>query len=73
MWAQVATCPDIAYALSVLSCFQANLGPAHWKAMLHLLAYLKGTPNYKITFHCGGNLSPIGFVDADYAGDVDTC
>lgn len=72
MWAQVATRPDISFALSVLSRFQANPGPAHWKAMLHLLAYLKGTINYKITYHRGGSLDPIGFVDADYAGDTDT-
>lgn len=72
MWAQVATRPDIAYALSVLARFQANPGPAHWKAMLHLLAYLKGTLSYKITYHRGASIDPIGFVDADYAGDVDT-
>ncbi|EDR06651.1 retrovirus-related pol polyprotein [Laccaria bicolor S238N-H82] len=72
MWAQVATRPDIAYALSVLARFQGNPGPAHWKAMLHLLAYLKGTIGYKITYNRGGSLDPIGFVDADYAGDVDT-
>ena len=71
MWAQVATRPDIAYALSVLARFQTNPGPAHWKAMLHLLAYLKGTLHYKITYQRGGNIDPIGFVDADYAGDID--
>jgi hypothetical protein len=43
MWAQVTTRPDITYTLSILTCFQANPGPAHWRAMLHLLAYLKGT------------------------------
>ena len=72
MWVQVATRLDIAFAVSVLSCFQSNPGPAHWKAMLHLLAYLKGTIDYRITYSWGGDLSPIGFVDADYAGDVDT-
>ena len=61
-----------AFALSVLSCFQANPGPTHWKAMLHLLTYLKGTLSYKITYHKGGSLDPIGFVDADYAGDTNT-
>ena len=40
--------------------------------MLHLLAYLKGTLNYKITYHCGGNLNPIRFVDVDYARDINT-
>ena len=29
MWVQVATCPDIAFAVSALSCFQSNPGPAH--------------------------------------------
>ncbi|EDR02686.1 uncharacterized protein LACBIDRAFT_308238 [Laccaria bicolor S238N-H82] len=29
MWAQVATRPDIAFALSILSCFQTNPRPAH--------------------------------------------
>jgi hypothetical protein len=72
MWAQVATRPDITYALSVLARFQANPGPAHWKAMLHLLAYLKGTLDYRITYHRGGSIDPIGYVDADYAGDLDT-
>lgn len=73
MWAQVATHPNIAYALSILMRFQANPGPAHWKAMLHLLAYLKGTLGYKITYNRGGNIDPTGFVDADYAGDINTC
>ena len=73
MWAQVGMRPDIAFAVSVLSRFQSNPGPAHWKAMLHLLAYLKGSINYRITYSRGGDLSPIGFVDADYAGDIDTC
>ena len=72
MWVQVATRPDIAFAVSVLSHFQSNPGPAHWKAMLHLLAYLKGSINYKISYSWGGDLAPIGFVDADYAGDIDT-
>ena len=72
MWAQVGTCLDIAFAVSVLSRFQSNPGPAHWKAMLHLLAYPKGSINYRITYLRGGDLSPIGFVDADYTGDIDT-
>lgn len=73
MWVQVATCPNITYALSVLACFQSDPGPVHWKAMLHLLTYLKGTLTYKITYQCGGNIDLISFIDTDYAGDIDTC
>lgn len=40
MWAQVATHSDIAYAVNVLAHFQSNPGPAHWKAMLHAVAYI---------------------------------
>lgn len=69
MWAQIAIHPDITFALSVLSHFQANPGPTHWKVMLHLLTR---TLSYKITYHKGGSLDPIRFVNADYAGDTDT-
>ena len=72
MWVQVATHPDIAFTVSVLLCFQSNPGPAHWKAMLHLLTYLKGSINYKISYSQGGDLVPIGFIDANYTGDIDT-
>ena len=41
--------------------------------MLHLLAYLKGMLGYKITYNWGGNIDPTRYVDADYAGDIDTC
>jgi len=70
MWAQVTTHPNITFTLSVLSCFQANPSPAHWKVMLHLLAYLKGTLNHKIMYHWGGSLNPISFIYADCAGDT---
>ena len=73
IWAQVRTHPDIAFAVSILSHFQSNPGPAHWKAMSHLLTYLKGSINYRVTYSRGGDLAPIGFVDANYAGDIDTC
>jgi hypothetical protein len=40
----------------------------------HLLAYLKGTLDYKITYHRGAanGVRPLGWVDADYAADLDT-
>jgi hypothetical protein len=34
------TRPDIAYSTNCLSAFLQNPGPAHWKAVKHLLAYL---------------------------------
>ena len=42
--------------------------------MLHVLGYIKGTLNYRITYVqvSAGGLKPIGYVDSDYAGDPDT-
>ena len=50
----LASCtrPDISYAVGVLCRFWANPGPAHWKAVLHLLRYLKGTMDAKIVYKC---------------------
>lgn len=72
MWAQVATRPDLSFAVNLLARFQINPGPAHWKALMHVLAYIKGTLDYKITYHRGttNGLKPYGYVDADYAGDL---
>ncbi len=48
MYLAIATRPDIAYAVGVLAQFSTNPGIAHWKAVIHLFRYLKGTLNYDI-------------------------
>ena len=74
MYAQVATRPDLSYAVSTLSKFASNPGKQHWIALTRVLRYIKGTLDYKITYGGDGftDLAPIGYVDADYAGDIDT-
>ena len=37
MYAQVATCPDLSYAISMVSKFASNPGKPHWDAMMHIL------------------------------------
>jgi hypothetical protein len=71
MWLQVATQPDLSYAVNLLSRFANNPGQKHWDALKHTLAYLKGTMDYGITYKYGRSLRPFGYVDADYAGDID--
>ena len=74
MYAQIATRPDLSYAISTLSKFASNPGKTHWNALTHILHYIRGTLAYKIT--CGGkckDLAPIGYVDANYAGDLNHC
>ena len=72
MWLQVATRPDLSYAVNILSRFAHNPGKEHWKMLKHVLSYIKGTLNYGLMYKGGGSLNPIGFVDSDYAGCMDT-
>ena len=37
----------------------------------HALSYVKGTLDYGITYFRNSSLCPSGYVDSDYAGDVD--
>lgn len=74
MWAQAATRPDLSFAIGLLARFQSNPGPAHWKSLLHVLAYVKHTLDYRITYSrsLGESIKPTGYVDADFGGDLDT-
>jgi len=33
-----------------------------------MLAYIKATTHYGVTFKAEGNLDPIGYIDSDFAG-----
>ena len=45
-----ATRPDIAHTVSVLCRFNNNPGMQHWTAVKHLMRYLKGTVDLKLTY-----------------------
>jgi hypothetical protein len=66
--------PDLANAVGVLAQFASNPGPEHWKALKHVFAYLKGTVDYKLTYKPSQKhvMTLRGYVDADYAGCLDT-
>ena len=68
----MATCPDLLFAVSLLTCFQANLGVEHWKALMHVIRYIRNTLNHGLTYSWNSKLSPHAFVDADYGGCKDT-
>ena len=69
-----STRPDIAYAVGVLACFNANSGLAHWNAVKHLFHYLKDTAHFALTYT--PDLSSSGlfttFSDADHGGCKDS-
>jgi hypothetical protein len=72
MYAIVCTKPDLAQAISVVSKYMANLGRQHWDAVKWIFRYLRGTTDYDITFsRQKSDLSVVGYVDADYARDLD--
>ena len=74
MYLSVATRPDIAYAVGVLCRFTSNPGEPHWKACKHLLRYLQGTKDLKLTF--APSSSPTSdlftvYSDADHGANPD--
>lgn len=71
MYLAVSTRPDIAYTISVLSQYNVNPGKMHWAAGKRVLRYLRNTTNHGLIFRKTQE-KLIGFVDADWAGDVDT-
>lgn len=70
----VATRPDIAYTVHKLAQFNSNPGPRMWTAVKHLLRYLKGTLDLKLTYAPDESTSDLftTYTDADYGGDKDT-
>ena len=74
LYLSLMTCPDIAYATSVLARFNSNPGMEHWKAVKHLLRYLKGTIDLKLTFGPDSSMGDHHFItycDADHKGNKD--
>jgi hypothetical protein len=71
LYLSVCTRPDIAYAVGALSRYMSAPTTDHWRAAMGILRYLAGTRDLGIVFGKGG-LIPEGYVDADYAEEVDT-
>jgi transposase InsO family protein len=65
------TRPDISQAVGVLSRYRGTPTSAHMQEGLRLVRYLKGTRDHALQLG-GSHVVIEGFVDADYAGDLDT-
>ncbi|KAF1316242.1 Integrase catalytic core protein, partial [Globisporangium splendens] len=72
MYLMVATRPDLAAAVGVLSQFAADPCPTHWQALKRVLRYLQATPTHGIRFSGSGDGELYGYSDADWAGDIET-
>ena len=67
MYAMVATRPDIAHAVGIVSRFMHNPGRAHWNAVKHIFGYLVG-----IAFAPDEPSSLVGYTASDYRGCIDS-
>src|SRR6266545_1467485 len=72
MWGQLVMCPDLSFAISLLSRFQADPGIEHWKNLLHVVGYIKNTIDYGLSYSWDADLTPLAYIDADYGGCKDT-
>jgi hypothetical protein len=70
MYVMVSTRPNISHAVGVVSRYMENPGKEHWAVVKWVLRYLRGTTDYCITYNGGCELV-CGYVDSDFAGDLD--
>ncbi|KAK2998211.1 hypothetical protein RJ639_023475 [Escallonia herrerae] len=64
------TRPDIAYSVGVVSQFMDKPQISHLNASKRILRYVKGTLEYGLRYKKSDRFILSGFVDADWAGDV---
>ncbi|KAL0457577.1 UNVERIFIED_CONTAM: Retrovirus-related Pol polyprotein from transposon TNT 1-94 [Sesamum latifolium] len=69
-YAVQCTRPDVAYALSVTSRYQACVGEAHWGAVKSILKYLKRTKDMFLIYG-GGELILEGYSNVSFQSDDD--
>jgi hypothetical protein len=70
MYAMVCSRPDLSYAMNLVSRYMSNPGKEHWRAVQWIFRYLRGTADHCLKFG-RTDKGLIGYVDSDYAGDLD--
>lgn len=70
IYAMMCTRPNICYTVELVSRYQFNLGPIHWKATKRILRYLKGIDDYMLCYQ-SSNFYIIGYTNANWSGDID--
>ena len=73
MYAMIATRPDIAYGVGLVSRFMSLPSKEHWQAVKWLLRYLKGSGKLGLFYSKPRNnqIELKGYCDADFAADLD--
>ncbi|KAL4368227.1 hypothetical protein GQ457_05G022170 [Hibiscus cannabinus] len=71
MYAMICTRPDLSYALSMTSRYQANPGEGHWTAVKNILKYLRITKDVFLVYGGEEELRIKGYTDASFQTDKD--
>ena len=73
LYVAIATRPDIAHAVAVVSKFSSYPTEAHLTAVKRIFRYLKGTVDLSLKYEKSEMENDlIGYSDADWAGDLDS-
>ena len=70
MYAMLCTRPDVSYALSITSIYQANPGEKHWMAVKNILKYLRRTKDIFLVYR-GIELIVRGYTDSSFQSNRD--
>jgi len=70
LWPVMVSRPDAAFAVSTLSQYIQNPGPAHWEGVKRVISYLLTTKNHWLTWGGRGNIIVEVYSDTDWAGQV---
>jgi hypothetical protein len=71
MYAMICTRPDVSYALSVASRYQADPGESHWTLVKNILKYLRRTRDVFLVYGGEEELVVNGYTDASFQTDTD--
>ncbi|KAK8593626.1 hypothetical protein V6N12_045702 [Hibiscus sabdariffa] len=71
IYAMICTRPDLSYALSMTSRYQAILGEGHWIAVKNILKYLRRTKDVFLVYRGEEELGIMGYTDTSFQTDKD--
>ena len=65
------SCFDLSFVFGHVSRYMQTPHESHWKAEKRILQYIRGTIQFGIHYSIGGEPLLVGFIDSDWAGDLD--
>lgn len=71
LYATLGTRPDIDFAVTRLSKYNANPNESHYNLAKYILRYLQGTKDYRLRYFGASNDGLLAYSDSDWADDRD--